>query len=90
MVGQIAAAHPGVTFVGVAGLDQLPAMRQFVDNYPVKGFTHLADTDGSVWAKFGVTQQPAYAFVGRDGGINVVKGGLSEPDLSQRVAALAP
>jgi thiol-disulfide isomerase/thioredoxin len=90
MVGQIAAAAPWVTFVGVAGLDQLPAMQQFVDNYPVKGFTQLADTDGSVWAKFGVTQQPAYAFIRADGGVNVVKGGLSEPDLSQRVAAISP
>src|ERR1700756_6000177 len=45
MVGRIAAAHPSVTFVGVAGLDQLPAMQQFVAKYPVSNFTHLADTD---------------------------------------------
>jgi thiol-disulfide isomerase/thioredoxin len=89
MVGQVAAAHPGVTFVGVAALDQLPAMRQFVDKYPVKGFTQLADTDGKVWAKFGVTHQPAYAFIGGDGSVDVVKGSLAEPDLTQRVTALA-
>jgi thiol-disulfide isomerase/thioredoxin len=89
MVGQIAAAHPAVTFVGVAGLDQVPAMQQFVAKYPVKGFTNLADTDGSVWAKFGVTRQPAFAFIRADGGIDVVKGGLSEPDLDQWVAVLA-
>ena len=88
MVGRIAAGHPAVTFVGVAGLDQLPAMQQFVAKYPVGNFTHLADTDGSVWAKFGVTAQPAFAFVRLDRGITVVKGGLSEPDLDQRVAAL--
>jgi thiol-disulfide isomerase/thioredoxin len=87
-IGQIAATHPAVTLVGVAGLDQLPAMQQFVAKYPVKGFTNLADTDGSVWAKFGVTHQPAFAFIRADGGITVVKGGLSEPDLDQRVAAL--
>jgi thiol-disulfide isomerase/thioredoxin len=88
MVGRIAAAHQGVTFVGVAGLDQLPAMQQFVAKYPVGNFTHLADTDGTVWAKFGVTHQPAFAFIRPDGGLTVVKGGLSEPDLDQRVAAL--
>jgi thiol-disulfide isomerase/thioredoxin len=88
MMGRIAATHPVVTFVGVAGLDQLPAMQQFVVKYPVGNFTHLADTDGSVWAKFGVTHQPAFAFIRPDGGINVVKGGLSEPDLDQRVTAL--
>jgi thiol-disulfide isomerase/thioredoxin len=89
MVGRIAAAHPSVTFVGVAGLDQLPAMQQFVAKYPVGNLTHLADTDGSVWARFGVTHQPAFAFIRPDGGIDVVKGGLSEPDLTQRVGALS-
>jgi thiol-disulfide isomerase/thioredoxin len=89
MMGRIAAANPAVTFVGVAGLDQLPAMQQFVSKYPVKGFTHLVDTDGAVWAKFGITHQPAYAFVRADGQIEVVKGALSEPDLTQRISALA-
>jgi len=87
-VGQIAAAHPAVTFVGVAGLDTAPAMQEFVSKYPVNGFTELADTDGVVWAKFGVTRQPAYAFIRPDGGIDVVKQPLSDADLSQRVTAL--
>src|SRR6516225_12305011 len=30
MVGRMATAHPAVRFVGVAGLDRLPAMQQFV------------------------------------------------------------
>lgn len=89
MVGQLADSHPSVTFVGVAGLDQVPAMREFVEKYPVNGFTQLADTDGSVWAKFGVTQQPAFAFIKPDGSVDVVKGRLSEPDLTRRVAALS-
>ena len=88
MVGRMATAHPAVRFVGVAGLDRLPAMQQFVAKYPVNGFTHLADTDGSVWAKFDVTHQPAFAFIRPDGGISVVKGDLSEPDLDQRVTVL--
>jgi thiol-disulfide isomerase/thioredoxin len=88
MVGQIAGANPDVTFVGVAALDQLPAMQQFVNEYPVKGFSHLADTDGAVWAKFGVTQQPAYAFIGADGSVDVVRGSLSEAELTERVTAL--
>jgi thiol-disulfide isomerase/thioredoxin len=89
MVGQLADAHRNVTFVGVAALDQLPAMQKFVDQYPVKGFSHLADTDGAVWAKFGVTQQPAYAFVSADGNIDVVTGSLPEAALTERVTALA-
>jgi thiol-disulfide isomerase/thioredoxin len=89
VVGQLADTHRDVTFVGVAALDQLPAMQRFVDEYPVKGFSHLADTDGAVWAKFGVTQQPAYAFVTADGDIDVVGGSLPEAALTERVTTLA-
>lgn len=88
-VARTAAANPGVTFVGVAAQDQVSAMKEFVDKYSLGGFTHLADTDAAVWAKFGVTYQPAYAFVGSDGGIDTVKSGLSEPELTERVTALA-
>jgi len=88
MVGQIAGENPDVTFVGVAAQDQLPAMQEFVDKFPVEGFSHLADADASVWAKFGVTHQPAYAFVSSDGSVDVVKGSLSEDELSERVTAL--
>jgi thiol-disulfide isomerase/thioredoxin len=89
MVGHLADAHPDVTFVGVAALDQLPAMQTFVNEYPVKGFSHIADTDGAVWAKFGVTQQPVYAFVSADGTIDVVRGSLPEAALTERVTTLA-
>ncbi|OBJ87420.1 thiol:disulfide interchange protein [Mycobacterium gordonae] len=89
VLGQVATSHPSVTFVGVAGLDEVTAMREFVERYPSKGLTQLADTDGSVWAKFGVTQQPAFAFIRPDGSIDVVKGPLSEPELVRWVAALS-
>lgn len=89
MVGQSAADNPGVRFLGVAGLDETPAMQQFVDRYPVGDFTHLADVDGEVWTKFGVTQQPAFAFVDSDGNVDVVRGTLSEPELAERVSALS-
>jgi thiol-disulfide isomerase/thioredoxin len=89
MVGRIADENSDVTFLGVAGLDDVPAMQKFVDTYPVEGFSHLADTDGAVWSKFGVTHQPAYAFVSADGTVDVVRGELSEPELTDRVAALS-
>lgn len=88
MVGAVARANQAVTFVGVAAQDQATAMQKFVDTYPVKGFTHLADTNGAIWARFGVTHQPAYAFIAPDGGIDVVKASLSEAELSERVRAL--
>ncbi|MGV9799362.1 protein disulfide oxidoreductase [Mycobacterium sp. NPDC003449] len=88
-VARAAADNPGVTFVGVAAQDQVPAMKEFVDKYSVGGFTQLADTDAAVWARFGVTYQPAYAFIGSDGNIDTVKSGLSESELTERVTSLA-
>ncbi len=89
MVGQVSAAHPDVTFVGVAGLAETPAMKEFVDKYQVNTFTEIADTSGEVWTKFGVTKQPAYAFVGADGTVDIVRGPMSEPELTERVKALS-
>lgn len=88
MVGAAADAHPTVTFVGVASASQPPAMREFVEKYSLGQMTQLADTDATVWKKFGVTAQPAFAFVTADGEVSVVKGELSADDLDQRVAAL--
>jgi thiol-disulfide isomerase/thioredoxin len=88
-VGRVAAANPAVAFAGVPGHDQIPAMQAFVDDYRLGRFTQLADTGGTVWAKFGVTQQPAFAFVDSHGGIDVVKGSLPESQLTERVHALA-
>lgn len=89
MVGRVSSAHPDVTFVGVAGLADIPAMKEFVNKYPVDTFTEIADTDGEVWTKFGVTQQPAFAFVNAEGNVDVVRGSMSEPDLTERVKALS-
>lgn len=90
MVVRVAAANPAVTFVGVGGAqNQLSALQEFVSKYDAAGFTELADTDGTVWLKFGVTTQPAYAFVGKSGSVDVVSGSLPEADLTSRVQALA-
>ncbi|MEJ2851859.1 MULTISPECIES: redoxin domain-containing protein [unclassified Saccharothrix] len=81
--------NASVTFLGVAALDKEPAMRDFVQRFQLGGFTHLADVDSEVWKRFGVTAQPAYAFIGRDGAIDVVTKQLTEQELRERVAALA-
>jgi thiol-disulfide isomerase/thioredoxin len=89
MVGKVADTHPAVTFVGVGAQEELPAIQEFVNKYPVKGFRNLADPDSLVWEKFGVTHQPAYAFINADGIIDVVKGSISEAELTKRVEALS-
>lgn len=88
-VAEAARANPAVRFVGVAAQDQIPAMQTFVDRYGMGSFAHLADTDASVWRRFGVTAQPAFAFVGADGRVDVVRGGLSEQELGGRLTALS-
>jgi thiol-disulfide isomerase/thioredoxin len=88
-VAAAAQANTGkVTFVGVAAQDALPAMKKFVADYKVDGFTHLADVDAAIWTRFGVTQQPAYAFISPDGKVDVVKQQLSESALTERLSAL--
>lgn len=88
-VARSQAENPGVTFVGVAGLGETDDMRSFVDDYRVGAFEHLADLDGSLWQRFGVVQQPAYAFVDDTGKIELYRGELGEDGLADRVSALS-
>ena len=88
VLAKVAAANPRVTFVGVAARDQVSSMQSFVDKYHLGGLTQLADTDGTVWAKFGITRQPAWAFVSADGSVDVVKGRLTESQLTERIGGL--
>lgn len=81
-------ASPGVTFIGVASRDELPAMQAFVSETGTGGFQHLADVDGEIWARFGVTAQPAMAFISSDGQVKVVPGAMAPQDVLARVAEL--
>ena len=89
-VAKLAKANPDITFVGVSAQDQVPAMQEFIDKYDTGFFTNIADVDGAVWQRFGVTAQPAFAFVGGDGSVDVVRGPLPESDLAAQVAKLKP
>jgi peroxiredoxin len=84
-VAKAAAANPGVSFVGVSALDQLPAMRKFVTDRGVGGFTNLADPDAAIWKRFGVTSQPAHAFIDASGAVTVVPGALSYQELTDKI-----
>ncbi|ATW52858.1 hypothetical protein CGZ69_26160 [Streptomyces peucetius subsp. caesius ATCC 27952] len=83
-----AATKNEAVFVGVAGLGQSADMRAFVKDYKVSAFTHIADLNGTVWKRFGVIQQPAYAFVDDSGKVDVVRGELGEKALAAKVAEL--
>ncbi|KAA0108350.1 protein disulfide oxidoreductase [Mycolicibacterium sp. P1-5] len=90
-VGQVAAANPKVTFVGVAARSDVGQMQAFVSKYNLN-FTNLNDADGSIWARFKVPWQPAYVFVRPDGSstfVNNPTSAMSEQELTDRVRALA-
>ena len=89
-VSQVAAANPGVTFVGVAARSSVGDMQSFVSKYNLN-FTNLNDADGSVWARYNVPWQPAYVFYRPDGSstfVNNPTSAMPQQELSDRVAAL--
>lgn len=90
-VSAVAAANPGVTFVGVAARSDVAAMQGFVDKYRL-GFTTLDDADGSIWARYNVPWQPAYVFYKPDGSstyVNNPTSAMSQQELADRVAGLS-
>jgi thiol-disulfide isomerase/thioredoxin len=89
-VSQVAAANPGVTFVGIAGHSDVGAEQNFVSKYNLN-FTNLNDADGSLWARYNVPWQPAYVFYRADGSstfVNNPTSAMSQQELSGRVSAL--
>lgn len=88
VAAQAAASSGEVTFVGVAAHDDVAAMQGFVERHGLEGFEHLADEEGAVWERFGVSAQPAYAFVTADGTVRVVPSSLGAEELAAEVARL--
>lgn len=88
-VATAAARYAGsVSVIGVAGLGDVAAMRQFVAEYDVGKVQHLNDTEGAVWRRFGITEQSLFALLNRDGTV-LTKGFLDNEAFPARVAALA-
>jgi thiol-disulfide isomerase/thioredoxin len=87
-IAEAAANSKGVQFVGVAAQDQVPAMQDFVDRFELGSFPHIADVEADIWKKFGVTYQPAYAFVSSSGEVEVETDNLEDQELLDRVRAL--
>jgi hypothetical protein len=79
----------GVTMIGVAGLSDAEQAKVFVDDHGVGGFRHVYDTDGSIWELFGVTGQPAFAYVDDDGTFTVQQGGIGKWDILKNAQELA-
>jgi thiol-disulfide isomerase/thioredoxin len=88
-VGQAAHDYQGrITVVGVAGLDTTEAMREFVALPQVGHIVHLADEQGVVWKRFGVTAQSTYVLLDASGHV-VYRGYLDGDELTRKLTAQA-
>ena len=72
----------------MAGKSEQAAMEAFVEQFGVGAFPHVIDDDGSLWAEFDVSSQPAFAFIDDDGTITVHNGPLGAEELTARVEEL--
>lgn len=79
----------GVTLMGVAGQSELPDMQSFLTDFGVDNFAHMADVDGSIWARFAVSYQPAYALIDDDGTIETIPGAMGKDGVLDAAARLA-
>ncbi len=89
-LSQVAAANPGVTFVGIAARSDVGQLQAFVSKYGLN-FTNLNDADGAIWARYNVPWQPAWVFYRADGSstfVNNTTSAMSQQDLQGRVTAL--
>ena len=77
-----------VQFVGVPGLDQVPEMRAFAERMRLSGFPHVVDRDGSLWTRFGVPGQPAFAWVHKDGRIEVTTAAVPKDIVAEKLDEL--
>lgn len=85
-VGRLAEHYRGkVAVIGVAGRGPVADMRLFIEQSRLAHLPHAIDADGTVWARFGVTSQPAFAFLDRHGTAEVFTGSLPPEDLAARM-----
>ncbi|MEX0869162.1 MAG: hypothetical protein WD011_05770 [Nitriliruptoraceae bacterium] len=64
-------------------------MHAFVDEFGLENMTTIVDDDGTLWSRFSVRVQPAWAFVTADGTLDVHFGPLSRGELNERLSTLA-
>ncbi|MBQ1030656.1 redoxin domain-containing protein [Micromonospora sp. C97] len=77
-----------VPIVGVAGLGERKAMKEFVTEFELDGTPQIEDSKGVLWKRFKVTEQSIFVVIDRSGTV-VHQGFLDGEALTARVAALA-
>jgi thiol-disulfide isomerase/thioredoxin len=77
-----------VPIIGVAGLGEQRAMKDFVTEFELAGTPQIDDRAGALWRRFKVTEQSTFLIIDRDGKV-VHQGFLDGEALTARVTALA-
>ncbi|MFG1678051.1 TlpA family protein disulfide reductase [Micromonospora sp. NPDC049282] len=77
-----------VPIVGVAGLGEQKAMKEFVTEFDLGGTPQLDDRAGAVWRRFRVAEQSTFVVLDRDGKV-VHQGFLDGESLTRQVETLA-
>jgi len=63
-------------------------MEEFVAEFGVGGFEHIADEDVEIWKAYNITSQPAFVFINDDGTSETLISALGLERLTARVEAL--
>ncbi len=87
-VNALAADYSGkAAVVGVAGLGTVPEMREFVGLAKLSGFPQLADEQGVVWKRFGMTAQSTFVVLDAEGAVTA-RGHVDPAELPGRLDKL--
>ncbi len=62
-------------------------MQDFIDDTGTSVISHIPDTEGEIWARFGVTQQHTYVFINDDGSWRVADYGSLAEDVEGLIAS---
>ena len=74
-------------FVGVAWTGDDESFTGFIDRHGLT-FPQISDDPGVIYDRFDVPYQPAMAFVGADGSVEVELGAVSEDEIAAHIADL--
>ena len=87
-VNALAADYAGKgAVVGVAGMGTVPEMREFVGLAKLSGFPQLADEEGVVWKRFGMTAQSTFVVLDAEGAVTA-RGHVDPAELLGRLDKL--
>lgn len=63
-------------------------MNEFVSEFELGEFDHIADGPGAVWEYFNVNAQPSYAFINDDGKVTRHVGALEADAFAKEIQRL--